>query len=119
LIQTYLNGVAASPLRALCPRMIHQNAAHLLAGDRQKVPSAFYRKRTASRKMKISLIDERPGDQRVARRFTPKLPGGDATQFPVNQSNGSLARLAVALLHLSEQHGESRRLRTFRLFWTG
>jgi len=90
-------GVTAAFLGALVAGVIHQDAAHELGGDAEKVGAALPVDAGLIHQLHVGFVDQRSGLQSMVPAFAAHVIGGDAAQFGVDDREELIVSAGSAL----------------------
>ena len=88
--------VAAALVGDARPRVVDQDPAHRLGGDREEMRPILVRHRGPAEEAKVELVDDGIGLERVVAALAAQQPGGELAQLRVHDGEELVARLLVA-----------------------
>lgn len=103
LVEAHLDGSAAALLRAACPRVVHENAAHHPRRHRKEMSAILPRDSVCIDQPDIGFVHERRRLEAVAGTFPRHAAARDSIKLLVYERNQSLEGGFVALRPSEEE----------------
>jgi hypothetical protein len=114
IVQDQLHGGAGTLGRLMLARVIDQDAAHHLRGQREKVRAVLPGNPVLPHQPQVRLVDQRRGLEGVVRPLASQIRAGSSPQFTVDHRYQIVARLQVTTAPRTQQAADSASL-TLRL----
>src|SRR5947207_3058707 len=103
IVEWRMKRVAASFLRAMPARIIHQDAPHHACGDGEKVRAVLPLRLVVAAEPKVHLVDQCRGLQRMPVAFPPQVVMSQAPQLVVDDGHKLFQRLRVPAAPLPKE----------------
>jgi hypothetical protein len=101
-----MNRLAAVFVAKMAPHVIHENSAHHLRGDGEKVTAIVPVDLTLPKELDVRLVDDGGRFQAIVPPFVRELAGGERLELFVDDGDQSVEHLAAPGLPLAQDAGD-------------